>query len=357
MLIFIIKSNAQCSGLAIVGYNTSWDTLVLEATAPIAAGTVYYICDNEWSSTNNNYPDLNEGETSWTAPAGGVSIGTKIILRATSSSGSLSVVNIGTLGGNLQVALAANDDIYLTSTVPLTTVGSTTNADICMHVDYIGTGGGSNPTNSLVLPTNAASARYSGTGSITNASNWVINTGALPIDLIEFKVKIKDGNTLLSFSTATETNNSHFIIERSADARTFSEIGQARGAGTTQEPHDYTFTDEKPLNGTNYYRLRQVDYDGTESFSPVVSVVFGKTDHITIAPSPATDRVNIHLEEALNTDGRWQVFDNTGRQILSGAWEAESADYELDVNILPEGMYTFRLMVGSQVQVKQFRKL
>ena len=180
---------------------------------------------------------------------------------------------------------------------------------------------------------------------------------ALPITLSDFRGVLQKQNVLLTFSTATELNNSHFAIERSADARNFTEIGRVQGAGTTQVPQSYTFTDEKPLAGTNYYRLRQVDFDGTESFSPVVSVVFGKTGSISIAPSPATDRVHIQLEAALTNDGRWQVFDNTGRQVLSGNWEAESADFDLDVNVLPEGMYTFRLAVGTQVQVKQFRKM
>lgn len=190
-----------------------------------------------------------------------------------------------------------------------------------------------------------------------NYKTPALTASALPITLTSFKAEVRKTSTLLSFSTATETNNSHFAIERSADGRVFSEIGQVRGAGTTQEPQSYTYTDERPLAGINYYRLRQVDYDGTESFSPVVRVVFGKQDRITLAPSPATDRVRIHLDEALRTDGLWQVYDNTGRQVLSGAWEAETADYELDVNTLPEGMYTFRLVVGASVQVKQFRKM
>ena len=187
--------------------------------------------------------------------------------------------------------------------------------------------------------------------------DFSINAVTLPVSLLEIKATPAISSTLLSFSTATELNNSHFAIERSADARIFSEIGQVKGAGTTQEPQSYTFTDERPLAGTNYYRLRQVDYDGTESFSPVVSVVFGKSGNITLAPSPATDRVRIQLDEALRADGLWQVYDNTGRQVLSGAWEAETADYDLDVNVLPEGMYTFRLVVGASVQVKQFRKM
>ncbi len=193
-----------------------------------------------------------------------------------------------------------------------------------------------------------------------SGSNVGINsvTGTvLPVELLQFYAKPLPTSTLLTFSTATELNNSHFVIERSADARTFSEIGRVQGAGTTRVPQSYTFTDEKPLSGLNYYRLRQVDFDGAESLSGVVSVVFGKAGSITIAPSPATDRVRIQLDEALTNDGLWQVFDNMGRQVLSGEWQAESADYDLDVNTLPEGMYTFRLAVGTQVQVKQFRKL
>lgn len=193
--------------------------------------------------------------------------------------------------------------------------------------------------------------------AVYTATQVQITATALPVELVSFNAKVSAGAGYLDWTTATESNNSHFAIERGADARTFSEIGQVRGAGTTQEPQSYTFTDEKPLSGTNYYRLRQVDYDGTESFSQVVSVAFGKSDRITIAPSPATDRVRILLEEAPGRDAYWKVYDSMGREIRSGAWEVESAEYELDVNELPEGMYTFRLEVGASVQVKQFRKL
>lgn len=211
--------------------------------------------------------------------------------------------------------------------------------------------------------TSAITFRLYAWGASSSAGTFSVNDFTfnaitpLPVELTAFEVKTASGYAVLSFSTATESNNSHFVIERCADARTFSEIGQVRGAGTTQEPQQYVFTDENPLNGVNYYRLRQVDYDGTESLSPIVSVVFGKAGHIAIAPSPATDRVRIRLEEALNDDAQWQVFDNTGRQVLSGAWEAETSDYELDVNVLPEGTYTFRLVVGGLVQVKQFGKM
>ncbi len=121
LLITVGKVHAQCSGLTIIGYNTSWDTIVLQATAPISGGAVYYLTDNEWSSVNGNYPDLNEGEVTWTAPAGGLAVGDKVIFRGTSASGAISVVDVGTLSGT-NLNIAANDDIYLTSTVPSTTL-------------------------------------------------------------------------------------------------------------------------------------------------------------------------------------------------------------------------------------------
>lgn len=180
--------------------------------------------------------------------------------------------------------------------------------------------------------------------------------GNLPVLLRKFDAQIKNQSTLLTFSTATELNNSHFGIERSGDGRQFEQIGEVKGAGTTTLPQEYTFTDASPLRGTNYYRLKQVDYDGQFAYSPVVSVQFGKSGNISLAPSPASDHVTIALEEQPQHDAPWQLFDATGRLALSGTWQAETASFELDVNSLPEGIYTFRLALGQEVLVKQFRK-
>ena len=178
----------------------------------------------------------------------------------------------------------------------------------------------------------------------------------LPVEWLRFSAERDGSVAVLSFSTATETGNAFFAIERSTDGRTFLEIGRVQGAGTSQVAHAYTFTDEKPLTGMNYYRLRQVDVDGRASFSPIASVAFGKPGNISLAPSPAVDRMRIQLDEAPKHDGRWQVFDHMGRQVLSGNWEAERADLEVDVHTFPEGMYTFCLVVEGQVRVRQFGK-
>ena len=192
----------------------------------------------------------------------------------------------------------------------------------------------------------------------TNGMDNIIVTAAtsMPVSLISFR-GLKNKNIIdLSFSTATEINNDYFAIERSNNGSDFTEIGQVKGAGSTRIPQQYTFTDHQPLPGKNYYRLRQVDFDGRSAYSAVVSVVFSKTGDLTLAPSPATDLVLIHLDQPAVEDGVWQVFDVAGRLVQSGNWLSETEETSINVGLLPEGMYTFRLAMGQTVIVKQFKK-
>jgi hypothetical protein len=355
LLITVGKVHAQCSGLTIIGYNTSWDTIVLQATAPISGGAVYYLTDNEWSSVNGNYPDLNEGEITWTAPAGGLAVGDKVIFRGLSSSAAISVVDVGTLSGtNLNVA--GNDDIYLTSTAPSSTVNSTTDSDICMHVDFMGSGGGDNPSNSVILATSAASGKYTGSGPITNPANWTVNAGALPISLDRFLAKSSSNSILLSFTTATERDNAYFDIERSGNGLTFKKIGAIKGAGTSLTPQNYTFIDEMPLRGINYYRLKQVDFDNKFAYSSILRVQFGQTSGITLYPTPVSDMMNIRLEQSFDTDAQWEIIDMMGRILSNGVFAAEQIEQRIPVNNLSEGVYVFRLTDGQKVITQQFRK-
>jgi hypothetical protein len=110
------------------------------------------------------------------------------------------------------------------------------------------------------------------------------------------------------------------------------------------------------LTGNNYYRLRQVDYDGKVSYSQVVLALFNATENITISPSLATDLVHIQIAEPATADGLWQVFDVAGRLVQSGNWAAETNVASIQVGTLTAGMYTFRLIMGQTVMVKQFRK-
>ncbi len=178
----------------------------------------------------------------------------------------------------------------------------------------------------------------------------------LPVELTTFFGTVKGAATELSWQTATESNNDHFSIQRSPNGQNYTEIGQVKGAGTSYEPQEYTFIDEHPLQGKNYYRLKQVDFDGKFSFSPVVTATFGQAHPMTLAPLPATETLYVQLEKGLQEDGHWQVFDMNGRLLISGKMLAETTEQTIQIAELPEGAYALRLTVGQEVMVEQFRK-
>ncbi|GAB4500087.1 MAG: hypothetical protein OHK0019_38010 [Saprospiraceae bacterium] len=201
--------------------------------------------------------------------------------------------------------------------------------------------------------------------AVYNGSTWTTTTGGndgdpcansvLPIILVEFKATYNN-SVLLTWRTATETSNDFFSIERSADGRNFTETGRMPGSGTTAEPQDYRFTDDSPLPGLNYYRLRQVDFDGQFSYSKVVSVRVSEASGIRLYPSPATDVLNLQWEKPAAENTVWEIFDLAGRLLQSGEFLAENPDFKINVAALPEGIYHLRLSAGQSVSTLRFLK-
>lgn len=180
---------------------------------------------------------------------------------------------------------------------------------------------------------------------------------SLPIELTKFTSELVHKNVHLSWSTASETNNAHFLVERGADGRVFAEIGRVAGAGTVRETREYAFIDERPLPGANFYRLRQVDFDGRFSFSPVRRVVVGQAaGAFLLYPSPASDFLQIQLAESADTDGAWEIFDAAGRQVMRGVLPAESAALPVFIGDLLPGAYYFRLVSGQNLKGHSFVK-
>ena len=115
-----------------------------------------------------------------------------------------------------------------------------------------------------------------GTVTVTGASTfspWVISSSLapLPIELVYFEAKCENNEALLKWTTATETNNDHFTIERSYDGTAFEVIAIVDGAGNSTSLIDYSYTDKNFLANRAYYRLKQTDFDGKHSYSEIVS--------------------------------------------------------------------------------------
>jgi len=104
---------------------------------------------------------------------------------------------------------------------------------------------------------------------------------ALPVELLSFSVENRDPSALLRWATATESNCAHFEIQRSLDAINWFSMGEKNCTASTGSGAQYDFTDKDPLSGTSYYRLRQVDMNGSAAYSPVV-LLHRTADHIIL---------------------------------------------------------------------------
>lgn len=195
----------------------------------------------------------------------------------------------------------------------------------------------------------------SGNGTIQFDNFLMTIETPLPVELSRFDARRVDSQALLSWSTASETNNSHFNIERSPDGREFAEIGRVVGAGTVREKQEYTFIDENPLPGANYYRLRQIDYDGRYSFSPVRRVMLGSLETaFLLFPSPADDYLQVQRAEAGDADSAWEIFDMGGRRLATGIFPAESTETPVFVGDFQAGTYCMRLVSGQHTWTQTF---
>lgn len=180
-----------------------------------------------------------------------------------------------------------------------------------------------------------------------------IGGGEIPVELTSFSVRIENGAALLNWTTATETNNRAFIIQRSADGMVWNSLGELEGAGTTASQTHYTYTDGAPLRGVSFYRLKQTDYDGSFSYSEVAEAEFSGVTEFRLSqnyPNPFNPGTTIEFSLPYKSDIRLAVYDITGKQvsvIASGLTEAGLHRVEFDGSELPSGIYICRLTAGE----------
>ena len=143
----------------------------------------------------------------------------------------------------------------------------------------------------------------------------------------------------VSWATASEKNNDHFDIQRSAAGEGFATIGTVKGQGNSTSAHEYAFTDGHPLAGQAYYRLRQVDADGSTSYSPVVAVQ--RTTEAAAYPNPTAGSITL---PASSDPIRYRVLNSVGQTLLSG--QAAGTE-KLDLSSLPKGTFFLELTTAS----------
>jgi len=184
-----------------------------------------------------------------------------------------------------------------------------------------------------------------------NVSNCISDFCNLPVQLVSFTGEARDCETQLTWTTATEANSAHFVIERSYDGSEFIEIGRVTAAGDSQTPVSYNFTDTDVALA--YYRLKQVDIDGTHSYSDVIRITSDCFDDATggdildVYPNPVrnTELVNLKLHSNVNETARITVVDIDGRVIINESRALKQGINTLDFSVagMAAGTYFVRL--------------
>lgn len=172
-----------------------------------------------------------------------------------------------------------------------------------------------------------------------NTAGSVLNVGALPVTLVSFSAAKEGSVGQLTWSTTEETNSDHFEVQRSLDGKVWTKIGIVVSNGESTVLREYRYTDLKPWNGVNLYRLRMVDKDDTFTFSTIKSVRFeGASGLAYVYPNPSTDRVFLNTED-LSGVRQVSIVDLNGRAVLNTKAMAAG----IDVKGLSSGAYVLKV--------------
>lgn len=191
-----------------------------------------------------------------------------------------------------------------------------------------------------------------------SGGTWAAGAGtvgaanALPVEFASVEARrTDDGNVKVQWSTASEVNNDHFVVQHSVDGREFKSFASVEGAGTTYEAMAYSAEHSNPIKGINYYRIAQTDYDGTTSYSDIVSIQM--SDALTLQLRPTI------VEHTLSYD----VGNSAAKMIImsidGSMYQEQYIDNQgqVDCSHLAPGLYTITVVTGTESVTQRITKI
>jgi photosystem II stability/assembly factor-like uncharacterized protein len=209
-----------------------------------------------------------------------------------------------------------------------------------------------------------------GVSFVNNVQGWiagengtilVTNNGGIPVELVSFSAEVTDNSIQLSWITATEINNQGFDIERKLNNE-WEKIGYVEGNGTTTEMHFYSFFDDissLQISDKIFYRLKQIDFDGSFEYSDIVEVVVNQPNEFSLEqnyPNPFNPTTKIKFQIPETGYVRLKVFDILGNEVaVLINEELHSGNFKVEFNAanLSSGIYYYRLSAGEFIDVKK----
>jgi len=174
-----------------------------------------------------------------------------------------------------------------------------------------------------------------------------LNTGctsfALPIKLVSFRGSMKEGHAYLQWEITSQSNAVAFTVERSNEGGSYQAVGNVAAQDNILQ---YSFIDESPASGNNFYRLRMEDVDHISSYSNVLGLTSSAINGISIYPNPVTDRITVRIENGSNALA--ELIHPDGRVILTRSF-AGGNTMTLDLSGYAAGLYLLRISNGQNI--------
>ncbi len=174
-----------------------------------------------------------------------------------------------------------------------------------------------------------------------------------PIQLLSFTATAENGEVLLSWSTASEIRNKHFILEKSADGKEFVPLQVLPGAGSTSSLQHYRTTDPDPFPGQNYYRLVQEDYDGQRTYYTAKTLTFSPSFSWSLYPNPTGNQCYISIPESIQG---LEIRDVAGHLVYQQKDIIPPGEIPLTLDHLAKGWYLLRIYTQKKSHFQYFIK-
>ncbi len=177
----------------------------------------------------------------------------------------------------------------------------------------------------------------------------------LSVELLFFDAKRVDKEVLVSWATISESSSQHFSVEHSSNGADFMEFDRQLAAGNSTSRIDYSAMHRDPVTGSNYYRLRQVDQDGSYSYSEIKVIKFvSENMELVIMPNPVLSNLTLAITKELDQDATIEVVDMLGRTLFQEHMNKFSVTKNLDLSNLPDGTYILKFQTGRSTITRKF---
>jgi hypothetical protein len=194
----------------------------------------------------------------------------------------------------------------------------------------------------------------------TNGGVWVFTDTQIPVELTSFSAVANSEYVELNWTTASELNNSGFEILRSTrNDNDWANIGFVPGFGTSTESHSYSFTDNDISPGKYFYKLRQIDFDGSYEYSKIIEVEVVQPFAFSLGqnyPNPFNPATKINFQIPSASFVNLAVYDVLGNEVatlVNGEMQAGSFEIEFIAAGIPSGVYFYKLTTEDFIQIKK----